>query len=79
MVEAAVGATLALEDGTRVVIPGGALESDAEVSLSRETCEGVYAATSFSELRVPRERARRGAGRTLHGVDSESGRYRGPH
>ena len=47
MVEAAVGATLALEDGTRVVIPGGALESDAEVSLSRETCEGVYAASRF--------------------------------
>jgi hypothetical protein len=47
IVQAAVGATLALEDGTRVVIPAGVLESDAEVGLSRETCEGVYATTRF--------------------------------
>ncbi len=47
IVQAAIGATLALEDGTSVVIPAGALASDAEVSLSRETCEGVYAATRF--------------------------------
>lgn len=47
IVQAAIGTTLALEDGTRVVIPAGALESDAEVSLSRETCEGIYAATRF--------------------------------
>ena len=42
MVDAAAGATLLLDDGASVQLPPGALATDAEVSFSRETCDGVY-------------------------------------
>ena len=47
MVDAAAGATLLLDDGASVRLPPGALATDAEVSFSRETCDGVYASRRF--------------------------------
>lgn len=47
MVDAAAGATLLLDDDASVFIPPGALAADAEVSFSRETCDGVYASDRF--------------------------------
>ena len=47
MVNAAAGATLLLDDGASVRLPPGALATDAEVSFSRETCDGVYASQRF--------------------------------
>lgn len=47
MVDAKAGATLLLEDGARVHLPPGALAADAEVSLSREACDGIYSSDRF--------------------------------
>ncbi len=47
MVDAQAGATLFLEDGASVYLPPGALDSNAEVSLSREACDGIYSSGRF--------------------------------
>lgn len=47
LVDAEAGATLFLEDGASVYVPPGALASDAEVSFSREACDGIYASSRF--------------------------------
>jgi len=47
-VSAAEGGTLNLEDGATLVVPPGALARDATVTLSRVSCGGVYAASSFA-------------------------------
>ncbi len=47
MVDAKAGATLLLDDGASVHLPPGALAADAQVSFSREACDGVYASPRF--------------------------------
>lgn len=46
-VEAAKGATSLLDDGAKVVLPANVLADDAEVTLSPESCAGVYASSRF--------------------------------
>lgn len=46
-VAAASGAEIVLEDGATLSVPAGALAVDADVTLSRETCGGVFASSHF--------------------------------
>ncbi len=47
VVNAEAGATLLLDDGASVHLPPRALAADAEVSFSREACDGIYASPRF--------------------------------
>lgn len=46
-VTANASATLLLDDGASLYLPPGAVTTDAEVTFSRETCEGIYASPRF--------------------------------
>lgn len=51
LVVAEDGGELTLDDGTTLSVPPGALNSDAEITLVRETCAGVYASRAFPSCR----------------------------
>lgn len=50
-ISAAEGGELMLGDGAALIVPPGALSSDAEVRFSRETCRRAWSAASFGSCR----------------------------